>query len=62
MIAREGMMTKTVRSGVTHVHPAVKVEREARAQFAKIWIELGLRWDARIDGGWGDVFGKMERD
>lgn len=61
MIEREGMMTKTARSGVTHMHPAVKVERESRAQFAKIWTSLGLNWDMRVDGGSGSALGFVGR-
>ena len=54
-IETEGLVTTTKTTGAVHVHPLVKVEREARAQFMKIWGELQLRWDREIDGGgkWG---------
>ena len=45
--AREGValnaMTSTTSStGAVHVHPLVKVEKEARQQFIKAWSALGL--------------------
>ncbi len=43
LVDEQGLTTTTGRSGVTHVHPAVKVERESRQQFAKIWVDLGLQ-------------------
>ena len=42
LVEAEGLIVKTERSGVAHVHPGVRVEREARGQFARIWKELGL--------------------
>jgi phage terminase small subunit len=47
----EGLTTTTKRSGVVHVHPLLKVEKEARHLFYKIWSGLGLTWDQQIDGG-----------
>lgn len=49
-IAATCLTTKTERSGVTHVNPLVKIERESRQQFARIWGELNLAWDPRVDG------------
>jgi phage terminase small subunit len=45
IIAAEGLIVKTAKSGVSHLHPAAKLEREARGQFTKIWTVLNLRWD-----------------
>ena len=50
MIETEGMTTKTQTTGAVHIHPLVKVEREARSIFAKIWGLLKLEWDDNIDG------------
>lgn len=50
LVASEGMTTKTKTTGAVHVHPLVKVERECRQQFAKIWHDLGLHWDSTEDG------------
>ena len=50
VIKKEGMTTKTITTGAVHVHPLVKVERENRALFARLWKQLGLDFDARVDG------------
>jgi phage terminase small subunit len=46
VIAAEGMTTTTKTTGALHIHPLVKVEREARSQFSQIWTSmLGLNSD-----------------
>lgn len=40
-----GMTTTTKTTGAVHVHPLVKVERESRAQFSKLWDSLNLTHD-----------------
>ena len=46
-----GGMTSTTRTtGAVHIHPLVKVERESRAQFMRVWDQLNLHWDPKIDG------------
>lgn len=53
LIQAEGLVSKTEGSGVRHTHPCVKVEREARAQFTKLWQVLDLDWNSKVDGdGW----------
>ena len=42
LIETAGLVSATKTTGALHIHPAVKVEREARAQFAAIWTQLGL--------------------
>lgn len=42
IIEREGMVSTTSKSGVHHVHPAVRIERESRALFTKVWTTLRL--------------------
>ena len=49
-LAATTLTTTTETTKAVHVHPLVKVEREARGQFAKIWSDLGLSWDGMIDG------------
>lgn len=49
--ARDGMVVTSERSGVVHLHPAAKLEKDAMATFLSCWRALGLEWDARIDGG-----------
>ena len=51
-VAREGLTTTTKRSGAVHVHPLVKVEREARQQFVKVWLALGFQHDESADPDW----------
>jgi P27 family predicted phage terminase small subunit len=50
IVNSEGLITTTKRSGVVHVHPAVKVERENRQLFIKAWKEMGLSWNSLVDG------------
>ncbi|WP_442481884.1 hypothetical protein [Aeoliella sp. SH292] len=45
LITKEGLTTKTGRSGVTHVHPATKIEKESRAMFFKLWQSMGFGFD-----------------
>jgi len=48
-LEKEGLITKTKTTGAVHVHPLVKVERENRALFARLWEKLGFEWDHEID-------------
>ena len=41
-VAREGVTVVTERTGAVHVHPAVRVEAEARREFRISWRALGL--------------------
>ncbi len=43
-VMKEGMITVTERSGVAHIHPLVKAERESRQAFARMWTALALHW------------------
>ena len=47
IIAAEGMTVKTAASGAIHVNPAVRIEREARQQFHRIWTSLQLHFDEK---------------
>lgn len=42
---REGLTWTTKSSGAVHVHPLLKVEKDARGAFAQIWNRLGLFFD-----------------
>ena|SRR5579884_1665970 len=48
LIRQDGIVSKTPSTGATHVHPAVKIERDSRAQFARLWSELGLTGKAKL--------------
>lgn len=43
----DGMLTVTKRSGVAHLNPLLKVEKESRQAFMQAWEALGLNrtWD-----------------
>jgi len=49
-VNEQGMTTTTKTTGATHVHPLLKIEREARAQFMSAWTALNLTWDSSLDG------------
>ncbi|MBK9166582.1 MAG: hypothetical protein IPM24_03860 [Bryobacterales bacterium] len=42
-VEREGPTFVTATTGAVHVHPMLKVEKEARMQFVRIWDLLNLR-------------------
>ena len=50
----EGLTSVTPATGAIHVHPAVKVERENRALFARLWSQMRLEvdWEFDKDRGW----------
>jgi phage terminase small subunit len=48
-VSREGLTTKSERSGVVRAHPLVSVEAAARKMFARCRLSLGLDWSADID-------------
>lgn len=43
----EGMTATTKTTGAVHVHPLVKVERENRQLFVKLWGQLNFHFDAQ---------------
>jgi len=50
LLEEEGLVRKTESTGALHAHPLIKVERDCRTQFSKIWKDLSLGWDASTDG------------
>lgn len=40
----EGLTFTTETTKAVHIHPLVRVERESRQLFNKIWVELGFTW------------------
>ena len=49
-VREEGMTTTTKSTGAIHVHPLMKVEKEQRSLFARLWGQLNFQWNAGIDG------------
>ena len=50
LVRDEGMTVTAKKGGLPHVHPAVRVERDARAMFVRTWGGLALSWNHEIDG------------
>lgn len=49
-LAAGSLTTTTIKTGAVHVNPLVKVEREGRQLFARLWGMLGFGWDNQLDG------------
>lgn len=49
IVAVEGMTTVTETTKAVHIHPLLRVERESKQQFTRIWTELHLAWNHDID-------------
>jgi phage terminase small subunit len=45
LIAEEGLTSITKKTGAIHVNPLLKIERESKNLFVKIFNDLGLRFD-----------------
>lgn len=50
IIAAEGLIVRTGKSGVAHLHPAAKAEKESRAAFMSAWHQLDLHWPEDGEG------------
>jgi phage terminase small subunit len=50
LIESQGLISKTETTGTLHINPAVRIEKESRQQFTKIWEALHLHFDQTIDG------------
>ena len=50
LIKTGGMISQEEGAKMAHVHPALKIEKDARSQFLSAWNQLSLSWDMRIDG------------
>ncbi len=46
---REGLTFATETTGAVHVHPLVKVERDARSSFVRVWTSIGLDYRIGMD-------------
>ena len=50
ILNREGLITGSTSGKMAHVHPAVRIEKDARAEFRRIWGQLSLDWNYQVDG------------
>ena len=48
-VREEGLTTVTKTTGAVHVHPLVKVQKEQRGLFSRIWWQLNFQWNHDID-------------
>lgn len=55
-----GMTTTTKTTGAVHLHPLLRVERESRQLFSKLWRDLGFSFSAEQDPTW-NMFQKRWR-
>ena len=49
-VDQDGLSFKTESTGAIHIHPALKAEKEFRAQFMRTWQELGFDFESALDG------------
>jgi hypothetical protein len=47
---RDGLTITNATTGLKHIHPAHRVEKDALATFTACWKALGLEWDSANDG------------
>ncbi len=47
VIDEEGMLLPASEKGIAHVHPLLKVEKDSRALFAKIWAQMNMPYENR---------------
>ena len=48
----EGLTRTTKKSGMPHVHPLLKIEKEQRSLFARLWGQLNFQWNQTIECHW----------
>lgn len=48
LIRRDGLVLAG-EGKIAHVHPAARVEKDARGDFQRAWAALRLEWDGEID-------------
>ena len=48
-VEADGMTTTTKTTGAVHLHPLLRVERESRQLFAKLWKDLGFQSSPDLD-------------
>ena len=50
MLADEGLIAITSTTGASHAHPLLKIEKDNRQLFARLWQVLNLQYSAKTDG------------
>jgi phage terminase small subunit len=49
-LEKEGLTTKNEKTGMVHVNPLLKAEKDARTLFSRLWGQLSFQWCMSIDG------------
>ena len=49
LVNAEGLCRTTESTGAVHIHPALKVENDARKLFARLWSDMGFKSVRGID-------------
>ena len=49
-IEKEELVIPSKNGGIPHQNPLLKIEQESRTLFNKIWSQLNLSWDPKVDG------------
>lgn len=49
-LERQGLTTTTKTTGAVHMNPLLRVEKDNRQLFARLWDMLALRWNPDKDG------------
>ena len=49
VIDTEGLLVSAGEGGLKHAHPLLKVEKDSRALFGKLWVQLGLHYEQLHD-------------
>jgi len=49
-VDRDGALTTNATTGMVHVNPCCKLEREARQAFSRLWTTMHLEWSTYEDG------------
>ena len=44
IVAREGVVLTTQKTGMVHLNPVLRLERDSRQLFVRCWQALGLEW------------------
>jgi phage terminase small subunit len=57
---KEGLTSKTKRTGVPHLNPVLSVEQQATQSFLKLWERLGLNREREPKNPFAGMPGVME--
>jgi hypothetical protein len=49
IVDRDGAVTTNETTGMVHVSPCVKIERESRQAFSRLWTQMNLHWSPAED-------------